>query len=84
MMDLSEVCASDKRTRYFIGIPFFLLVTLLLPVLAVLAPVVLVFCLAIGTNPMEAGRLLWRVLAALRGTRVEIAERDRSVLVHIC
>jgi len=26
---------------------------------------------------------LWHVFTALRGTHVEIAERDRSVLVHI-
>lgn len=82
MIDLSEVCNSDKRKRYFVGVPFVLLVVLLSPLL-ILAPVAFVGCLVAGIDPFHAGRLLWRVLTALRGTHVEIAERDRSVLVHI-
>jgi hypothetical protein len=82
VIDLSEVCNSDKRKRYFVGVPFVLLVVLLSPLL-LLAPVAFVGCLVAGIDPFHAGRLLWRVLTALRGTHVEIAERDRSVLVHI-
>jgi hypothetical protein len=82
VIDLSEVCNSDKRKRYFVGVPFVLLVVLLSPLL-ILAPVAFVGCLVAGIDPFHAGRLLWRVLTALRGTHVEIAERDRSVLVHI-
>jgi hypothetical protein len=82
MIDLSEVCQSDARKRYFVGVPFFLLLFLLSPLLF-LTPVAFIACLIAGINPFDAGRLLWHVLTALRGTHVEIAERDRSVLVHI-
>lgn len=83
MIDLSAVSTSNKRSRLLIGIPFFLLVALALPVLLLLAPVVLVACLAVRVDPFAAFRALWRVLTALRGTHVEVAGRDRSVLVHI-
>jgi hypothetical protein len=83
MIDLSAVCNSEKRKRFLIGIPFFLLVVLMLPLMLLLAPVLLVACLAVGVNPVDAGRGLWHVLAALRGTHVEVADRDRSVLFHV-
>jgi hypothetical protein len=83
MIDLSAVSTSDKRSRYLVGIPFFLLVALVLPVLLLLAPVVLVACLAVRADPFAVFAALWRVLTALRGTHVEVAGRDRSVLLHI-
>ena len=83
MIDLSEVSTSDKPRRFLIGVPFFLLVALALPVLLLLAPVVFVACLAVHVNPFDAARVLWGVLTALRGTHVEVAKRDRSVLFHI-
>jgi hypothetical protein len=82
MIDLSEVCQSEARKRYFVGVPFFLLLFLLSPLLF-LAPVAFIACMIVGINPLDAGRLLWHVLLALRGTHVEVAKRDRSVLVHI-
>ena len=68
--------------RYRVGVPFVLLVFLLSP-LVFLAPVAFVACMVVGINPIEAGRLLWRVLTALRGTDVEVSKRNRTVLVHI-
>jgi hypothetical protein len=82
MIDLSEVGGSDKSKRYFVGVPFPLLVALLSPLL-ILAPVAIIACMAARIDFIEAGRLLWRVLVALRGAHVEFTERDRSVLVHI-
>jgi hypothetical protein len=81
MIDLSEV-ESERPKRYFVGVPFLLLVVLFSPLL-ILAPVAFIACLVVGIDPIEGGRLLWRVLVALRGTHVEFTERDRSVLVHI-
>ena len=74
---------SNPQKRYCVGVPFVLLVVLVAPPAVVLAPVLFVGCLVAGVDPFHAGRLLWRVLTALRGTQVEITERDRSVLVHI-
>jgi hypothetical protein len=83
MIDLSAISTSDKPSRLLVGIPFFLLVALLLPVLLLLAPVVLAACLVVRVNPIDVFPALWRVLTALRGTHVEVAGRGRSVLVHI-
>ena len=82
MIDLSEVGSSDSRKRYFVGVPFVLVVVLLSPLL-LLAPVAFIACLVVGIDPIEGGRLLWRVAVALRGTHVEFTEQDRSVLVYI-
>ena len=82
MIDLTDIGNSDRRKRYLVGVPFVLLVAVLAPLL-LLAPIACIGCLIAGINPCEAGRLLWHVLTALRGTDVEVAERDRSVLVHI-
>ena len=84
MIDLSAASTSNQRSRFLVGIPFFLLVALALPVLLLLAPVVFVACLAVRANPWDVFPALWRVLTALRGTHVEVAGDDRSVLVHIC
>ena len=68
--------------RISVGVPFVLLVVLLSPLL-ILAPVAFIACLVARIEPFEAGRALWHVLTALRGTRVEITQWDRSVAVHI-
>ena len=76
MIDFSEVSQSDKRKRYFVGVPFVLLLVLL-------APLVLVASLAVRVSPFEVFPALWRLLTALRGTHVEVAGSRRSVLLHI-
>jgi hypothetical protein len=81
MIDL-DAAGCDPRKRYFVGVPFVLLLVLLSPLL-LLAPFVFVACLVARIDPIEGGRLLWHVLVAMRGTHVEFTERDRSVLVHI-
>jgi hypothetical protein len=70
------------RRRYSVGVPFVVLLFLLSPLL-ILAPVAFVACLVVGIDPFKAARLLWNVLTAMRGTHVEIAQRNRSVLVHL-
>ena len=77
-----DSCKNRTRSRYSVGVPFVLLLFLLSPLL-VLTPVAFVACLIGRVDPIEAGRLLWHVLSALRGTDVEISQRNRSVLVHI-
>lgn len=81
-MEAAEFSDSHPREHYFVGVPFVLLVVLLSPLLLV-APIAFIACLIARVDPFEAARLLWRVLTALRGTHVEIAQRNRSVLVHI-
>jgi hypothetical protein len=70
------------RSQYFVGVPFGLLIFLLSPLL-LLTPVAFIGCLIARIDPFDAARLLWRVLVAMRGTQVEVTQRNRSVLVHI-
>ena len=71
-----------QQKRVTVGVPFVLLLFLLSP-LVVLTPVAFIACLIARIDPFEAGRLLWNVLTALRGTHVEVAQGNRNVLVHI-
>ena len=71
------------RKRYTVGVPFLLLAALLLPLAVVLAPIVVVCCLILRVDPVETYCALWRLISALRGTCVEIAEDDRLVLIQI-
>jgi len=48
------------KKQYAVGVPFVILLFLLSP-LVILAPVAFIGCLAVGIDPLEAGRLLWRV-----------------------
>jgi hypothetical protein len=82
VIDLSAASTENSRHRVLIGVPFFVLMAVVAPVLTLLAPVVLFACLVVGANPMNVARVVWGVLTALRGTHVEVTGRDRSVLVH--
>jgi hypothetical protein len=82
VIDFCKFRQERPRRRYSVGVPFVLLLFLLSPLL-VLTPIAFIACLIARIDPFEAARALWHVLTALRGTRVEIAQRDRSVLVHI-
>ena len=81
-MSIFSKTKNVPQKRITVGVPFVLLLFLLSP-LVVLAPFAFIACLIVRIDPIEAGRLLWRVLVALRGTHVEVAQRNRSVLVHI-
>ena len=70
------------QKRITVGVPFVLLLFLLSP-LVVLTPIAFIACLIARIDPFEAGRLLWNVIRALRGTHVEVAQGNRNVLVHI-
>ena len=82
MIDLSKLRKERTQKRVTVGVPFVLLLFLLSPLLF-LTPIAFIACLVVGIDPFEAGRALWHVLTALRGTRVQVAQRNRSVLVHI-
>ena len=81
-MSIFSKTKTVPQKRITVGVPFVLLLFLLSP-LVVLAPIAIIACLIVRIDPLEAGRLLWRVLVALRGTHVEVAQRNRNVLVHI-
>ena len=72
----------DRRRRR-VPVPLFLAWLLLLPFAVVLLPVFLVVCARAGVDPLRLLAALWQVLAGLRRTRVEIEQRDTSILIHI-
>ena len=62
----------------------------LLPVLLILSPIVVLAtviaaaaCVAYRVNPVRAFWSGWRLLCALRGTRVDVAQGRSTVLVQI-
>jgi hypothetical protein len=83
VIDLSAVCTENPRSRILIGVPFFLLVVLVAPVLVLLSPLASIACLVVGVDPFRAARLVWGVMTAFRGTHVEVTQRNRTVLVHL-
>jgi len=61
-----------------------------LPVVAVLSPLLLlavlaglVACLATGMNPVGALRGAWQLLRALPGTRIEVDDGQTALLVSV-
>lgn len=66
-----------------LSIPFLLLWLLLLPLLLLAVPVAFVASLCARVNPFTAVATLFAILAALKGTRVEIENDAFSVLVNI-
>jgi hypothetical protein len=78
------VRVGDYRVHGFrLSIPFFLLWLLMLPLLVLLIPVLFIAAFCVGLNPFTAVGAVLRVLAALRGTQVEVINDSISMLVNI-
>ena len=78
------VRVGDYRVHGFrLSIPFLLLWALLLPLLVLIVPILFVVAIFARLNPFLAVGALLRVLAALRGTQVEVVNDSVSVLVNI-
>jgi hypothetical protein len=81
-VSIFDKCKSVPQKRISVGVPFVLLLFLLSPLLF-LTPIAFLACLIARIDPFEAGRVLWNIVKALRGTDVEVAQGNRNVLVHI-
>jgi len=78
------VRVGDYRVHGFrLSIPFLLLWVLMLPLLVLIIPILFIAALFAQLNPFLAVGALLRVLAALRGTQVEVVNDSVSVLVNI-
>ena len=78
------VRVGDCRVHGFrLSIPFLLLWVLMLPLLVLIVPVLFVAAICARLNPFTAVGALLRVLAALRGTQVEVVNESMSLLVNI-
>ena len=74
----------DCRVHGFrLSIPFLMLWLLMLPLLVVILPALFVAAICVRLNPFTAVGALLRVMAALRGTQIEVVNDSVSVLVNI-
>jgi hypothetical protein len=74
----------DYRVHGFrLSIPFLLLWMLMLPLLVLIVPVLFVAAICLRLSPFTAVGALLQVLAALRGTQVEVVNDSISMLVSI-
>jgi hypothetical protein len=67
-----------------LSIPFLVLWILLVPLLVLIVPVVFVAAGCMLVNPFKAVGAVVGILAALKGTHVEVANDDFSMLLNIC
>ena len=75
---------TDQPIRGFrLGIPLVLLWIVLFPAAVLLAPVIIIASFWNGVNPLGVLKTLWRMLSALTGTQVEVANDRFSVFFHI-
>jgi hypothetical protein len=78
------VRVGDCRVHGFrLSIPFLLLWILLAPVFVLLVPVIFIACICVRVDPFRAIGAIFQILAALRGTHVEVVNDNVSVLVNI-
>jgi hypothetical protein len=68
---------------FVLWLPLFLLWIVLLPVALLLAPFFCIVCWACGLSPWRSLCLIWNVLAAARGLRVEVRESEYDVYLAI-
>jgi hypothetical protein len=54
-----------------------------LPVVLLLLPVFFVACLVVRVNPIQALSVFWDIVTTLKGTDIEVDERDCSILIRI-
>ena len=66
-----------------LSIPFLVLWILLVPLLVLIVPVVFVAAGCMLVNPFKAVGAVVGILAALKGTHVEVANDDFSMLLNI-
>jgi len=80
------VRVGDCRVHGFrLSIPFFLLWIVLAPLLVLLVPVIFIACICVRVDPFRGISAVFEILAALRGTQVqvEIQNENVSMLVNI-
>ena len=67
----------------WIPVPLLLIWLLLLPFGLLLLPLFVIACAVVRISPWRALAATWRLLAALRATRVDIERREALIRVHI-
>jgi hypothetical protein len=74
---------TPKHRRFRLWLPLFLIWLLLLPLVLVLLPFAIIGFLVLRMNPWRSLAAGWQLLAGLRGTHVEVNDREHYVLLRI-
>ncbi|HYL36624.1 MAG TPA: hypothetical protein VEV17_11990 [Bryobacteraceae bacterium] len=83
-MIIAQIQVRRKHGGLFLfEMPLLAMRLLLLSAALLLAPVLLIAGLALGMNPLRVLPALWRIFAAIKGTHIEFADCNRSVVVQI-
>ena len=80
---IARIRLRSPKFNFSLWLPLFLVWLLLLPIVVVLLPLVILICWLFGNNPFPALGAGWQLLCGVRGTHVEIAEPQATVLLHI-
>jgi uncharacterized membrane protein len=81
---VAVVSLRNQESRTFrLWIPLFLIWLLLLPLAALLTPLVFIACLACRVNPFRAVAVLWQILWALNDSEFEVEHRSAGLSFHI-
>jgi hypothetical protein len=78
-----HVRATGWRRGVRLWVPLFLVWLLLLPLLILLLPFLFVGALILGINLWRSLKALNALLAATRGTQVEVANRDTNFFIRL-
>lgn len=84
MIPLTSTLRISNQHGFRISVPLFIVWLLLIPVALFLLPFFFVGCLFVRVNPFKAIALVWQVIAALKGTNIEVDEPGCYVSVRFC
>jgi hypothetical protein len=79
----SPALPAKRIPGFRLRLPVILLFVLILPFAPLLLLVLLVVCSGYGVNPFRAAAALFRLLAGLKGTQVEVQNNQVSFVINL-
>lgn len=81
----AEAAISSKRARrlFVMTIPLWLAELFILPAALLASPLIFLVCLVGRVNPFRTLTFLGRLMAALKGTQIDLETPDRSVSIEV-
>lgn len=81
MIPLNSTLRFRNQRGFHMWIPLFLVWLLLLPFALLMLPLIFIGCLVFAVNPFRAIAAFWRLVAALKGTNIEVDQPDCYVSI---
>jgi hypothetical protein len=79
----SSALTTERIPSFRLRLPMILLFVLLLPLAPLLLLVLLVVCSVYGVNPFRAAAALFRLLAGLKGTQIEVQNSQVLFVINL-